>query len=244
LKLFEPHLAARTAGRFDGQLQRFSRIFGTARDWDVFCVKTLPAAEAELASEQLRGLRVAAKIERRIAHKAVVDVIRGQELTALVLGLACWVEAGAVRPNLLGDDRMGKRLLTLAPSVLNRVELTAKRRARHVGRLSAEKRHSLRKSLKKLCCDVESLSGLFRRDAVRTYRNRCEQALKILGCMNDAVVTRHLAQHLLTISRSDLTVPAAAVILWSKRRDSSTRQGLEGALKALHAAPPWRPARS
>jgi len=72
LKLFEPHLAASTAGRFDTQLQRFSRMFGTARDWDVFCMKTLPAAAAELATGQLRGLRAAAEVQRRIAHKAVV----------------------------------------------------------------------------------------------------------------------------------------------------------------------------
>jgi triphosphatase len=237
LKLFEPYLAASTAGRFDDQLQLFSRIFGTARDWDVFCVKMLPAAAAELASEQLGGLQAAAKIQRRMAHKAVMDVIRGRQLTALVLGLACWVEAGAARPNLLGNDRMGKRLLTLAPSLLNRAEIAAKRGARHVGRLSAEERHSLRKSLKKLCCDVESLSGLFRRHDVKTYRKRCEQALEILGCMNDAVVTRRLARRLLKESRSDLTISAAAVMRWSKRRDHSARQGLKGALKALQAAP-------
>jgi triphosphatase len=237
LKLFEPHLAASTAARFDGQLQRFSRIFGTARDWDVFCVKTLPVAAAELATEQLRDLQAAAEVQRRIAHKAVVDIIRGHELTALVLGLACWVEAGAASPNLLGDDRMRKRLLTLAPALLNRVQLAAKRRARHVGRLSAEERHSLRKSLKKLCCDVESFSGMFRRDAVTTYHGRCEQALEILGCMNDAVVMRRLTRQLLPKSRSDLAISAATVVRWSKRRDRGARQRLKGALKALQAAP-------
>ena len=69
-------------------------------------------------------------------RRIVVNIIRGHELTTLVLGLACWVEAGAASPDLLGDDRMGKRLLTLAPALLNRVELAAKRRARHVGRRS------------------------------------------------------------------------------------------------------------
>ena len=237
LKLFEPHLAAGAVGRFDAQLRRFSQIFGTARDWDVFCLKALPAAAVDVATEQLRGLQAAAEVQRQMAHEAVVDVIRGQEFTTLVLGLARWVEAGAARPNLLGDDRMGKRLLALAPSLLNRVARTARRRAQHVGRLSAEERHSLRKSLKKLCCDVESLSGLFGHHAVKTYRRRCEQALDILGRMNDAVVTRRLARDLLTESRSDLTISAAALMRWSKRQDRSTRQGLKDALKALEAAP-------
>jgi hypothetical protein len=83
-----------------------------------------------------------------------------------VLSLACWVEAGSGRPNLLGDAHMEKRLPTPVPSLLNRV---------------AEQRHNLRKSLKKLCCDVESLSSLFRGDAVKTYRNRCEQMLQKLA---------------------------------------------------------------
>ena len=236
LRLFEPHLVASTTARFDARLRRFSRIFGTARDWDVFCLKTLPAAAAELATGQLRGLQAAAEVQRQVSHKAVVDVIRGHAFTALVLGLACWVESGAARPDLLGDNRMGKRLLPLAPSLLNRVELAAKKRAQHVGRLSAEERHSLRKSLKRLCFDVESLSGLFRHHAVKTYRSRCEQALEILGRMNDAVVTRRLTRHLLTESRSDLTISAAALVRWSKRRDRNARQGLKGALKAFLAA--------
>lgn len=154
-----------------------------------------------------------------------------------MLALARWAEAGATRPSLLGDDRMGKRLLTLAPSMLDRVNCTARRRARHPRRLSAEELHRLRKSLKKLCCDVESLSSLFPRHEVKEYCGRCEQTLKILGRINDAAVTPKLTRSLFIDSRSDLSNPAAAVVSWSKRQDCGARQGLEGALRAFKAEP-------
>ena len=84
---------------------------------------------------------------------------------------------------------MGKRLGTLAPSLLDRAAGKVKQRGRHSGRLSAVERHALRKSLKKLCYDVESLAGLYRPHAVKIYRVRCEALEDILGVGNDVAVT-------------------------------------------------------
>jgi triphosphatase len=236
LKLFEKHLAPSAMARYDVQLQRFGRIFGTARDWDVFCLQTLPPAISELGSKQMRALQAAADAQRKAALAVVGAVIRGQEFTALVLAIARWSEAGATQPSLLGDERMGKRLLTLAPSMLDRVNCTAKK-ARHPRRLSAVQLHRLRKSLKKLCCDVESLSGLYPRHAVKAYCGRCEQTLKLLGRINDATVTRQLTRSLLIDGRSELTTSAGALVRWSKRGDRAARQGLQGALRAFRAEP-------
>jgi hypothetical protein len=47
------------------------------------------------------------------------------------LVLAVWTEAGVARPCTLGDDRMGKRLATLAPSLLDRAARKVTKRARH-----------------------------------------------------------------------------------------------------------------
>ena len=51
LKLFEGHLAPSAV---DTDLQRFGRIFGTARDWNIFCLQTLPAAVSELGRTAAR----------------------------------------------------------------------------------------------------------------------------------------------------------------------------------------------
>jgi triphosphatase len=132
---------------------------------------------------------------------------------------------------------MGKRLATLAPSLLDRAARKVTKRARHAGRLSVEKLHRLRKALDKLCDDVKYLAGLFPLRAVEAYRDRCEDVQEILGVDNDAVVTKQLALHLVTDSRPDLAKPASALVLWSKHRRQKAMDGLKGALKHLRAAP-------
>ena len=237
LKLFEPHLDAVAMARFDLALQRFGRIFGKARDWDVFCLQTLPAAMTNLPAERLRDLDQVAEIERQVAHAAVSDALRGQHFTALVLDLAVWTEGGAAQPRTLGDDRMGKRLATVAPLLLDRVAGKAKKRGRHAGRLSADELHGLRKSLDKLCDDVAYLAGLYRRRAVNAYRGRCEDLQEILGAANDAAVTKQLALKLVTDTRPDLAKPAGALARWSERRNRKALRGLKGALKDFRATP-------
>ncbi len=46
IALFKPLLAPEAAARFNDALRRSGRVFGAARDWDVFVTETLPAAEA------------------------------------------------------------------------------------------------------------------------------------------------------------------------------------------------------
>jgi triphosphatase len=237
LNLFQPHLNAKTTRRFDEALQRFGRIFGAARDWDVFCLNTLPVAMKDLPAQRLRDLNQVAEIQRQAAHAAVVEALCGRHFTALVLGLAVWTETGAERPCTLGDDRMRKRLATLAPSLLDRVECKATKRARHVGRLSVEKLHRLRKSLDKLCDDVKYLAGLFPLRAVNKYRDRCENVQEVLGLANDAVVTKQLALKLVTGNRPGLLKPSRTLVLWNERRRQKTMQGLKGALKHFHETP-------
>ncbi len=200
LQLFERHLDA-AAERFNRGLGCLGEIFGAARDWDVFCLETLSAAKADLPVERLEDLNFVAEVARQFAHAAVANAVLGHDFTAMVLGLATWAEKGAERPSTLGDDRMGKRLGTLAPSLLERAAGKVERRSRHSGRLSVPKRHALRKSLKELCFDVESLAGLYPLRAVKIYGSRCEALEKILGLANDAVVTKRLARSLVSATR-------------------------------------------
>lgn len=237
LQFFEPHLDAAATARFNAGLRHLGDIFGAARDWDVFCLETLSAAKADLPAERLEDLNLVAEVARQFAHAAVANTVRGRDFTALVLGLAVWAEAGAKQPSALGDNRMGKRLGTLAPSLLHRAAGKAKRRSQHAGRLSLAKLHALRKSLKKLCFDVESLAGLYRARAVKIYSSRCEALEQILGSANDAVVTKRLALSLVSVSRPDLAKPAGALARWSKRRGRKALQGLKRALKDFRAAP-------
>jgi CHAD domain-containing protein len=125
----------------------------------------------------------------------------------MVLDLTIWAEAGATQPSTFADERMGKSLGALAPALLDRAAGKVKQRGRHAHGLSAAKRHGLRKLLKKLVFDAESLAGLYRPRAVKIYCRRCEALEKILGMANDAAVTRRLALTLVTDIRPDLRRP-------------------------------------
>jgi CHAD domain-containing protein len=100
-----------------------------------------------------------------------------------------------------------------------------------------EELHALRKSLKKLCCDVNSLRDLYRQRTVRVYRGRCEDLERILGVANDAAVTQRLALSLATARRPDLAKSTNALAQWSARRRRDALRGLKGAWKAFRATP-------
>ncbi len=237
LQLFERYLDPAAAWRFNTGLWRFGEIFGMARDWDVFCLETLSAAKADLPAERLEDLNIVAEVNRQFAHAAVAETVRGHDFTAMVLGLEIWAEAGAAQPSTLGDGQMGQRLGTLAPSLLRRAAGKVKQRGRNALQHSVTKRHELRKSLKKLCFDVESLAGLYRPGAVKIYSSRSEALEKLLGLANDAVVTKRLALSLVMPSRPDLAKPAGALTRWSARRGRQALRGLKPALKDFRAAP-------
>jgi inorganic triphosphatase YgiF len=241
LELFGPVLDTVVAGRFDAELQDVSRMFGTARDWDVFCLQTLSTAMEEMPGERLWDLRQVAEIERQLAHVAVVDAVRGPHFTAMVLGLAAWTEDVSTQALALGDDRMGKRLATLVPSLLDHVARKAKKRQRHEGKLSAEGRHRLRKALDKICDDVKFLSRMFPHRELERYLGRCEDVQAILGLANDSDVAQRLALALVTDRRADLAKPAEVLARWSDQRGRKALRGLKAALDDFRAVPVfWR----
>jgi triphosphatase len=234
LKLFKHHLNREPAKQFDSRLQRFERLFGGARDWDVFCLETLPKAIVDLPSSRLQDLVPVAEVARRTAHAVTDEAVRGQDFTALVLAMAVWMEAGAARTRTLGDKHLDSRLGGLAPSLLDPVSRKVQRRSRHVGRHSVEALHSLRKSLKRLCFDVDFLAGLYPARAVTTYRQTCNTVEDILSLANDSSVTRELAISLSANSRPELAQPIGLLLRWSDHRSCQALLGLKSALHAFH----------
>jgi CHAD domain-containing protein len=241
LELFESRLDAVAVRGLETELKALGSLFGRARDWDVFCLETLPAAIIALPSVQFRGLQEAAEGERQIANAAIIASLRGRHFTAVIVSLANWIEKVAGNHGASGDDSKGERLAALAPSLLGRVAAKAKKRGHHAGRLSVEARHNFRKSLDKLCDDVKFFTRLFPGRQLKRYRDRCEDLQAILGLANDADVAQGLALSLVTDRRQDLAEPADALIVWSKQRSRRTLRGLKTALNDFRAVPAfWR----
>ncbi len=237
LQLFDGYLDADGARRFKETLRTYGEILGEARDWDVFCLETLPAAMPDLSRERLEDLNSAAEVERQLAHEAVAVAVRGRGFSEMVLGLVSWSDVGAIAPAGHDAGLTRRHLSTLGPSLLDRAARTVRRRGRHISRLSEAGRHDLRKSLKKLSVDIGALAPFYGTKPVKHYRSRCEALEKILGAANDAAVTDRLTHKLVAAGRAELLKPARALERWNTVRGRKALIGLKPAMRNLRHAP-------
>lgn len=87
LTLFKPHLEPSATSRFQSELRRISHLFKNAQDCDASCLDTPPNDTLP------RPLETGS---REVAHHDLIRELRAPPFTALVLGLAAWVEQGAL----------------------------------------------------------------------------------------------------------------------------------------------------
>ena len=166
LRLFAPMLARNEKARFDGPLRQFAQTLGAARDWDVFCLQTLPAAIADLPELQWGELSVLAEARRAAARAAVYHAVCGPQFTRLMLDLALWSEICAIAPLDIGTKRLNTRLSKIAPALLDKFAGNANRAGRHPGRLSMQELHDFRKALDRVNVATRFLGGSYRRCCV------------------------------------------------------------------------------
>ena len=184
LALFEPHLEPHTAAQFGAELRRIGQVLGGARDWDVFCLETLPKALRDGPGAAWEpALREAAEAARGEAGRGVGQEFGQPALTSLALGLAAWLEDARAVPALVGDGRLQRPLSKIASPMLERLARKVAKRGRRIGRRSAEELHALRKAMKKLRYAVEDLAGLYDARAVEGYVAACKKLQKQLGLL-------------------------------------------------------------
>jgi triphosphatase len=237
LVLFAPALEPHARDRFEGELKRLGQVLGEARDWDVFCLETLPAVEAGPDAE-VGLLQRAAEAERAAAHERLRRELAMPALTGLILALAAWVEDA---PRNLGDGILGEPLADLAPKLLGRIARKVHKRGQHIEGLSGPDLHALRKSLKKLRYGVEYLDDLFPRKAVKAYIKRCKALQDRLGAINDARVATDAAARLSEHGRVELVPALAAVAVWSKGQHRRAMRRIGTAWDKFDGAPRfWR----
>jgi inorganic triphosphatase YgiF len=224
LMLFRPQLESHAEARFTEALRDLGRIFGEARDWDVFCTEMLVSAEEQgVARSWLDLLRGPAEAQRQAAHAHVANEMQRPRLTAVVLGLAEWgTPDGTARDVPLAD---------LAPQLVGRLEHKVLRRGGHIVHSTEEELHALRKALKKLRYSIEFLAPLYRQKQVKRYLHGCKGLLKQLGMLNDAVVTVALAEQLGGERRAELAPAVAALAGWAANRRCKARRHIQ---KAWH----------
>jgi len=237
LVLFAPLLEPDPSALFARELKRLGQIFGARRDRDVFCLETLHDAARDLGTSWIDRLRPPAEACRAAANDPVQEALHGAGLTSLALGLAAWCEDGIAHPSHLGHKRMGRRLATVAPDLLDRMARKVAGRAKRAD--TPERLHGLRKSLKKLRYSTEFVAGLYGKKAMKRYRKRCEALQELLGTINDARVTPRLADEMLGARGTELAPAFAQLAAWSAGQERRALSQLEDALGKFRRTEPF-----
>ena len=217
-------------------LRQFAQTFGTARDWDVFCVQTLPAVITDLPELDWTDLSALADAERTAVHAAVHEAICGRHLTHLILEIALWSETCVATALDTGPKQLTQRLAKIAPALLDTFAAKARHAGRHPGRLSMDELHDFRKALDQLNAAVRFLGSAYPTSAVAAYRKRSDAVRDIIGAANDAEVTRALAKKLMNGTSRNLSESTAALATWADQRQVQSLTDLKPAARRFHKA--------
>ena len=215
LVLFEPCLPpGAAADELDAILHAFGRTLGGVRDWDVFCVETLPHLPG---NGERAGLEDAAADRRRAARAEAVRGLPDEAVILFARTAATWAAAAT-------QTGRGERLKDVAPALLSRLERKVRRRGRHVAELGITELHALRRANKKLRYGVEYLRPLFPGKRVKPFLHACEQLGVSLGAVNDAAhaaaaMANLAAAHPELAKTTELTV----AVLDSRREEAASR---------------------
>ena len=226
LRLYKPALDPRQLMHFDRQLKRIDRVFGQARDWDVFCTELLPQAGKPPAPAGLYDdLTSVAAHRRHDAHDAFINECRGRKFTATVLELAAWTEDGRDRPDRLGRAKLARPLKELAPHWLDRLARKVEARGQDISRANNAELHELRKSIKQLRYGLEFTESLFSGKKSRLYQKRCKTLQETLGLINDSSTSVQLAKSLLLDAKQDTRIDLRPAISALAQHQKQQRQG-------------------
>jgi inorganic triphosphatase YgiF len=244
LALFKGILQDDAARRFERQLRQFGRVFGEARDWDVFVLETIPRASDEgMDGAWLNLLLKPADAARVDAYRTVSRLIEGQELTEFVLAFAAWTAGAiAVEAQTAAGRIADAPMRDLTPDLLDRLAATVTKRGRHLHRRSSEELHTLRKRFKKLRYAVEFLGCLYDSKDVKHYRLACEELQEVLGAINDAAATDALVARIAESPNGARLAPSIGVLSrWTARHRAVALARLPVIWRGFKAESPfWR----
>jgi CHAD domain-containing protein len=177
--------------------KRLSEKLGPARDLDVFVENLLqPAAEANGNVEGFDLLRARADEARRTAWDFAIVHVQSPGFEAFLRDLGdaidrrIWFEAAGRAHAATGHMAFEMPAADLAGRMLDHRLKVARRKAKHLNKLSAHKRHKLRIALKKLRYTAEFFAPLYEDGAAKEFLKPLAKMQDTLGALNDVAVAR------------------------------------------------------
>lgn len=240
IALFKPLLAPDPANRYNKELRRLGRVFGAARDWDVFATETLPAAAADNPAEDWpHRLAEAGRSAHAQAREEAMRALAEPRFARLLLELGAWAEEGARDPATLGAPALTQSIEDVVPDLLDRLLRRAAKQGKGIRHADPHDLHGLRKRLKTLRYGIEFTESLYRPKKVRAMLHPCKELQELLGSVNDAAATPDLARHLADEERPGIASALAALTGWAEQRGTAARQRVPKAWHALRDAGPF-----
>ncbi|MEJ0069375.1 MAG: CHAD domain-containing protein [Pseudomonadota bacterium] len=192
--LFRPYIAATDYEVVRNALTRFGKTLGGARDWDVFGDLLLAnAATYRSTQDASREAAVLARPIRNRSHRQVVDMIKAPFYSSFLAHMRQRLDERRWLGKLKGEQ--AGRFSDASPILLDRQLRGVRQSGRHIAGLSAERRHDLRKKMKKLGYSVEFVAGIHGEHGARRYAKRISRVLDVLGDLNDlAMADSRLAE--------------------------------------------------
>lgn len=189
-----------------------------ARDLDVFVSELLePVANANGSQEAFAVLRRRAEEARKRAFGDAITVISGPRLRMFMRDVGDVTDGrGWPFPPYHGSALAGVHAYnvparTVAERILSHRYKQACKRARHLDKLSADERHSLRIELKKLRYAAEFFVPFFDADQARKFLSRLARMQDVLGAVNDVAVAKHILDKFVATAEAESGVSANEV---------------------------------
>lgn len=202
----DPRIASLDAG-----LREVGRVFGAARDWDVFATATLAAIASGLDDPLLRrrfGRLRARATGERLKHLAAARTEAGsRRLTCLLLS------AGRFGAGLELAPAAAPPAATLARAALERSDRRLRKRGKGLRDADAAGRHRLRVAAKKLRYAAHFFAPLFRHAGAKSYIGALADVQRTLGGLNDLVAAGRLLEELASSGGSSVELAHAAGIV-------------------------------
>lgn len=209
--------------------KKISARLSAARDLDVFLGELFePAATANGSADAFAVLRSRAQAARRRAWEDAVSCVLSPIFVGFMGDLSDSLDKRSWREGRHESAHATKGIIAfeapataLAERMLNHRLAQAKKRARHLERLSDAKRHQLRICLKKLRYTAEFFAPLYESDSVGRFVRRLSGMQDVLGTLQDVVVARTTLERLVEIddglslvSHAGLSFAAGMVYGW------------------------------
>jgi len=204
---------------------KFARGFGETRDLDVFATGLFPEIETCAKGRVGIGeLRLHLDALREESWNRTAERAGSEGFTRFLLDLASAAEARLWREpaDAAAIAIFARPARDFGREALDRRGRKARKRARHLARLTTDDRHRLRIALKRLRYAADFFASLFPPKAVHAYQKKLSDTQDVFGALNDAATAEDILRRILMRAMEEedagLREGAAFVSGWHEAR--------------------------